>query len=173
VIDAIENGAAAEAGIKRGDVIVQVDANKVNKMAELLEQIGRKRPGDDAKIMVIRDGERRSFEVTLKNKQGTTQLFRKEELNTNRLLGAQFEELSESERRNYGLRSGVKVVDAGNGKLSKAGVPEGFIILKVNNQYVEQVEDLNDIVGKLSQGDGVLIQGYHPNGQADYFAFGL
>jgi serine protease Do len=173
VIDAIENGAAAEAGIKRGDVIVQVDANKVNKMAELLEQIGRKRPGDDAKIMVIRDGERRSFEVTLKNKQGTTQLFRKEELNTNRLLGAQFEELSESERRNYGLRSGVKVVDAGNGKLNKAGVPEGFIILKVNNQYVEQVEDLNDIVGKLSQGDGVLIQGSHPNGQADYFAFGL
>lgn len=173
VIDAIDNGAAAESGIKRGDVIVQVDDNKVTKMAELLEQIGRKRPGDKADITVIRDDKKRAFTVTLKNKQGTTQLLRKEELNTNKLLGAQFEELNQNEKRKYGLRSGVKVTDSGAGKLNKAGVPEGFIIVKVNNQYVEKVEDLNDIVGKLNQGDGVLIQGYHPNGRADYFAFGL
>lgn len=173
VVDVIENGAASESGIKRGDVIVQVDDNKITKMAELLEQIGRKRPGDEAKITVIRDDKKRAFTVTLKNKQGTTQLLRIEELNTNQLLGAQFEELSQSEKRKFGLRSGVKVVDSGAGKLKKAGVPDGFIIVKVNNQYVEKVDDLNEIVGKLNQGDGVLIQGYHTNGRADYFAFGL
>ncbi len=173
VVDAIENGAAAEAGIERGDVIVKVDDNKVTKMAELLEQIGRKRPGDKASITVYRGEKQRTFTVTLKNKQGTTELLQKDEMLTNELLGAQFDELTQGEKRKYGLRYGVKVTNPGSGKLKKAGVPTGFIIVKVNNQFVETVDDVNEIVGSLNQGDGVLIQGFHPNGRADYFAFGL
>jgi S1-C subfamily serine protease len=65
------------------------------------------------------------------------------------------------------------VAEPGNGKIAKAGVPQGFIIVKVNNIYVEKVEDLNAIVSKLNPGDGLLLQGYRPNGNADYFAFGL
>ena len=173
VVEVPANGAAAEAGIERGDVIVRIDGEKITKMAELTEQIGRKRPGDKVEVTVYRGKKMYDYTVTLRNKQGTTDLVSKEEMNTDALLGAQFESLSEKEKNHYGLRYGVKVIDPGNGKLAKAGVPEGFIIIKVNNQFVASVEDVNSIVGRLGQGDGVLLQGYHPNGRADYFAFGL
>lgn len=173
VVEVPENGAAAQAGIERGDVIVKIDGESITKMAELTEQIGRKRPGDKVRVTVYRGKSVKEYTVTLRNKQGTTDLVSKEEAVTDKLLGASFEPLSDAEKRNLGLRYGIKVTDPGSGKLSKAGVPKGFIILKVNNQYVEDIESLEAVVANLGQGDGVLIQGYHPNGRADYFAFGL
>lgn len=173
VVEVPDNGAAAEAGIERGDVIVKIDGEKISKMAELTEQIGRKRPGDKIKVTVYRGKKLKDFNVVLRNRQGTTDLVTKEEMNPQQLLGAQFESLNPDEKREYGLRFGVKVVDPGSGKLAKAGVPKGFIIVKVNNQFVESAADINALVGKLGQGDGVLIQGFHANGRADYFAFGL
>lgn len=173
VIEAMPNGAAGEAGIKQGDVIVMIDGKEVSKSAELTELIGRKRPGDKVEVTVYRGSSTKAFEVVLRNKQGNTGLVTKEELLSTGSLGANFEELTPAEKQKYGLRGGVKVAEPGNGKIGKAGVPKGFIVVKVNNIYVEKVDDLNAIVSKLSPGDGLLLQGYHPNGHADYFAFGL
>jgi len=173
VIEAQENGAAAEAGIERGDVIVKIDGKDIGKSAELTEMIGRKRPGDKVEVTVYRGEKTKTFSVLLRNKQGTTELVSKDELATNTSLGASFEDLSPTYKKQFGLRGGVVVADPGKGKLGQAGVPKGFVIVKVNNQYVEKAEDIAGIVGKLGPGDGVLIQGYHPNGRADYFAFGL
>jgi Do/DeqQ family serine protease len=173
VLEAMENGAASESGIKNGDVIIKIDGKEISKSSELTELIGRKRPGDKAAITVYRGSTQKTFEVILRNKQGTTGIVSKEELLSSNSLGATFEELAPNEKKQFGLRGGVKVVDPGSGKLKNAGVPKGFIVVKVNNMFVEKVEDLNTILAKLSPGDGLLLQGYHPNGRADYFAFGL
>jgi Do/DeqQ family serine protease len=173
VIEAMPDGAAGEAGIKQGDVIFKIDGKEISKSAELTELIGRKRPGDKVAVSVYRGSSTKTFEVVLRNKQGNTGLVTKEEVLTSGSLGANFAELTPAEKKQFGLRGGVKVAEPGNGKIAKAGVPQGFIIVKVNNIYVEKVEDLNAIVSKLNPGDGLLLQGYRPNGNADYFAFGL
>ena len=173
IIEAMPNGAAGEAGIKQGDVIFKIDGKEISKSAELTELIGRKRPGDKVAVSVYRGSSTKTFEVVLRNKQGNTGLVTKEEVLTSGSLGANFAELTPTEKKQFGLRGGVKVAEPGNGKIAKAGVPKGFVIVKVNNIYVEKVEDLNAIVSKLNPGDGLLLQGYRPNGNADYFAFGL
>lgn len=173
VIEAMPDGAAGEAGIKQGDVIFKIDGKEISKSAELTELIGRKRPGDKVAVTVYRGSSTKTFEVVLRNKQGNTGLVTKEEVLTSGSLGANFAELTPAEKKQFGLRGGVKVAEPGKGKIAKAGVPQGFIIVKVNNIYVEKVEDLNAIVSKLNPGDGLLLQGYRPNGNADYFAFGL
>ena len=173
VVNVLEEGAAAAAGLKSGDVIVSIDGNKISKTAELLEQIGRKRPGDKAKVMVYRNEDQKVFDVTLRNMQGTTQLLSKEEMQFDAILGAQFEPIGPAEKRKYGLSGGLKVTDVGKGKLFKAGVPKGFLVVKVNNQYISTKEELANIISKLGKGDGVLIQGFRESGNADYFAFGL
>jgi Do/DeqQ family serine protease len=173
VAETIEKGAAREAGIQRGDVIIKIDGASVSKTSELTEQIGRKRPGDVVKVTILRGAQEKTLEVRLKNQQGTTQLLSKDELLTNNYLGGKFESLSSDEKQAIGLRYGVKVIDPGKGNMARAGVPKGFIIVKINNQIVDSLEGLNDVVSKLNPGDGILIQGYHPGGKADYFAFGL
>ncbi|MEY4478548.1 MAG: hypothetical protein RL276_853, partial [Bacteroidota bacterium] len=44
---------------------------------------------------------------------------------------------------------------------------------KLNNKLVSSAEEVAKILGELGPGDGVLIQGYRPNGRAEVFAFAL
>jgi len=108
----------------------------------------------------------------LRNRQGTTQILQKEDLDFNQMLGAQFENLSTDEKERFGLNQGIKVSKVKGGKFAKAGIPEGFIITKVNNRFVSGPEELENLFNKLQSGDGVLLQGYLPNGRPDYYAFG-
>jgi S1-C subfamily serine protease len=75
--------------------------------------------------------------------------------------------------RTYGLRSGVKISDIGKGNLAKAGVPQGFILVRLNNQYVSNQAEVSAIINTLDPGDGLLLQGLMPNGQPEVFAFAL
>lgn len=173
ISDVTEGGAAADAGIKKGDILVQAGGRAIKKMSELLEVIGSRRPGDKMSVVVLRDGKEKVFNVTLRNRQGNTDVLKKEDVASLQSLGARFEPLSPSDKARFGLRSGVKVTDAGNGKLAEAGVPAGFILVKLNNRLVASADDVAQILGELGPGDGVLLQGYRPNGRAEVFAFAL
>lgn len=172
ITGAPEAGAAQEAGIKRGDVIVRVGERPVRKASELQEAIGRHRPGDKVQITVNRKGKERTFDVVLRNKQGETGPVTTAKETGIDVLGATFETLPQPQKRELGITNGVVVKKLQDGALRRAKVPEGFIIIKVNNQRVDDPETLNKIVGALGAGDGILIQGLHPNGKSDYFAFG-
>ena len=173
ISDVTEGGAASDAGIKKGDILIQAGGKAVKKMSELLEVIGSRRPGDKMTVVILRDGKEKVFNVTLRNRQGNTDVLKKEDVASLQSLGASFEPLSPSDKARFGLRSGVKVTDAGNGKLAEAGVPTGFILVKLNNRLVASADDVAQILGELGPGDGVLLQGYRPNGRAEVFAFAL
>jgi serine protease Do len=51
VTNVIESGAAAAAGMKENDVIIEFDGVPVNSVGELQEQVGRHRPGDKATVI--------------------------------------------------------------------------------------------------------------------------
>jgi S1-C subfamily serine protease len=59
----------------------------------------------------------------------------------------------------------------GNGKLSEAGVTEGFVITDVNKRPVYEVNELKRIIA--SSRGGILIEGIYPNGEPAYFVFGV
>ncbi|MBR5528302.1 MAG: trypsin-like peptidase domain-containing protein [Clostridia bacterium] len=57
VIQINKNGAAAGAGLRRGDIIVKFNGKKVQTMDELNSQKTKFNPGDEVTITVYRDGE--------------------------------------------------------------------------------------------------------------------
>ena len=63
--EVISGSAADKAGMKAGDVIVQVDGRPINASSQLQEQIGRKNPGDQITILVRRGHRSVSLQVTL------------------------------------------------------------------------------------------------------------
>ena len=63
--EVISGSAADKAGMKAGDVIVQVDGRPINASSQLQEQIGRKNPGDQSIILVRRGHRSVSLQVTL------------------------------------------------------------------------------------------------------------
>lgn len=61
----VEGGAAANAGIQKGDIIVGFDGQEVSSASDLMMDVRTKAPGDTVTIKVNRDGETKEFQVTL------------------------------------------------------------------------------------------------------------
>ena len=56
-----DGGAAAEAGMQGGDVILKVNGVEVNRVSELQEQIGQYRPGQQVNMTILRDNKYKGF----------------------------------------------------------------------------------------------------------------
>lgn len=66
ITEVLEKSPAEEAGLKAGDVILEIDHQKVEDSAELLEAVSEKKKGDRVELEVLRDKSRKSFSLTLK-----------------------------------------------------------------------------------------------------------
>ena len=172
VAKVVEDGAAADAGIKEGDVITAIDGEKVTRMAELQEVIAKKRPGDKVTLTYLRDKKKKTETVTLKNEQGNTKVVKNADLD---VLGANFREVTEAQKKQLGINYGLEVIKVNSGKMKEAGISKGFIIQKVNNRNVTTINELQDIVKEASTSrEPVLyIQGMWPTGKKAYAAVPL
>ncbi|NLA25562.1 MAG: PDZ domain-containing protein [Bacteroidales bacterium] len=154
--------------LKTGDIIIEVNAHKINSGAELNEQLSKHRPGDKVKITYLQNGKTVKKEITLKNKYGSTEIIQVQTVET---LGAWFEPVPESEKYKLRINNGIKVKQLKAGILLAKGMKEGFIITKINNLNINSVSDIEKAL-KLADG-AVFIEGIYPNGAMAYFAFGI
>jgi S1-C subfamily serine protease len=71
IVERVEPGsAAAEAGVRRGDIIVALGDAPVENSGDLLGALRDYRPGDTVDLTVVRDGGEQTLEVTLGERQG-------------------------------------------------------------------------------------------------------
>lgn len=170
----LENSAAAAAGIKPGDVVVEVEGRPINSSPELQEMIARYRPGDKVQLKVDRAGKQKAFQVVLNNRQGSTALVEKpEQKDALSMLGAEFEPLNSDAARRLDIEGGVKVTKLYAGKLRKyTDMREGFIITRVDGRPVKSAEEL---AGALEgKSGGVMLEGvYEDVPGVRYYAFGM
>lgn len=169
----IDDGAAADAGLKEGDVITHIDGQKVKTFGELQNIIAQKRPGDKITINYLRNKSKKSATLTLKNEKGNTKVVTGAvDLD---VLGGHFKPLTDSQKELLNVGYGLQVTKISGGKLKDAGVPQGFIIQRVNDESVKTIEDLQKIVKNASKSkEPVLyIQGIYPTGKKGYFAVPL
>lgn len=164
------DGAAYDAGIDAGDVILQVDSVQINNTSQFLEIIAEKRPGDRIDVTISRGNKILQKTVTLKNRTGQTSYVSKDVTNSISLLGATFEPASPEELKKLRLNHGIKITKLKDGTLKRIGIKEGFIITRINQKDILSLEDLEQA---LSRSGGIFIEGVYPNGMRAYYGFGL
>ena len=160
-----EGGAASEAGLRKGDVILSVDGVAVNDSATFLEQIGKRRPGDEITLR-LRRGEREiTAKATLQNKAGETSLLSAESVDVEAMLGGVFETISQKSAKALDIRGGVQVVKIKQGGLlERARIKEGYIITHINDRPISTIDDIARLTDKVRSIDGV-----YPNGRASSY----
>lgn len=164
-----DDGAANEAKIKKGDVIKVVDGVKIETKAVLEEYIANLYPGDKIELQLEREGKKINTSLVLTNREGKTGVIRRE-LIESAALSATFEAVSKVEKDLLGIESGVKVVDyKKNGFFAKLGIPEGFIITKINNVIINDPDELAEILEKIS--GRVVISGVDRRGRKVYYPY--
>jgi serine protease Do len=162
VSSVVEGGSASEAGIRKGDVILDIDGVKINDNATLSEQIGRRRPNDKVKLSVKRDGKVKQIDVTLRNKAGKTELITKEDVDMVEVLGGKFADAGAKLCRELDIKGGVQVVGIkADGILARARVKQGFVITHINDRPVYSLSDMERMTDKVRSIDGI-----YPNGRA-------
>lgn len=172
VSEVVEGGSASGADIKADDVIIGIDGKVVKTMADLQEALARHRPGDKVKVKLIRNKKEKTVEVLLKNEQGTTKVVKNADME---MLGAAFKELPDDLKKQLNLSGGLQVTGVNSGKMADAGIRKGFIILKVNNQVVRTVADLERIFASATKSPEqvLFISGLFPSGKRASYAVDL
>ncbi len=153
-------------------MIISADGQKVTRMAELQEIISKKRPGDKLTITYLHNKKKITETVVLKNEQGNTKVVKNADLD---VLGANFREITEAQKKQLSISYGIEVIKVNNGKLKETGIARGFIIQRVNDETIKTIDDMQKVVKDASTSkDPVLyIQGIYPTGKKAYFAVPL
>jgi serine protease Do len=162
-----ETSAARDAGMKKGDVILSINNVPVNSVAELQSQISKYRPNDKVNVLVKRDGNEKTFDVTLRNISGNTAVVKPGE--SMNILGASFENITVQDKKQLGIRNGIRITSLSEGKLKQAGIKEGFIITKINNKPIISVDDMKSTLSKKE--GGVIVEGVYPDGSRWNYSF--
>ena len=120
----------------------------------------------------MRNKKEKTATLTLKNEQGNTKVVKNADLD---VLGAQFRAITDSQKEQLNIGYGLQVTKVNGGKLKEAGVPQGFIIQRVNDEAIKTIEDLQEAVktASTSKEPVLYIQGMMPTGKKAYFAVAL
>lgn len=162
----IENGAAEEAGIQKGDVITAIGKNTVKNMRQFRAELVRYNPGTTVQITVDRQGKTLQFNVKLRNTENTTAAIRNVD------YGAKLRDLIEADGKKYhGYRGAIVEKVESDGLFAKAGIQEGFLITEVNDYTITGSKDFEKIYRAIKNAapgtskKALFITGFYPGSQ--------
>lgn len=168
VVQVMENSPAEKAKLQENDVILKFDNVSVTSDAELVSLIHSHVPGDVVTLLVNRSGK----EITLTVKLGSST---EEGVETTQaaqeFLGIVVDEITGSDRESYSLPASLNGVIVRQVKNS-AQIQKGDVIYQIavngKNNIIKSVNDWNNVVSKIKQGDFVAIFVYRKGAKMIY-----
>jgi serine protease DegQ len=134
------NSAAENAGLKVGDIIVEVNEKKVDGAAELRNRIGLLRSGEQVDIKFIRDNETHSAAAKLG--QAQSQQVLGEEIHSG-LAGSTFAASATTDD------NGIEIISVQDGTpAAQRGLRTGDLITHVNRVRVLDLQDLREVASR-------------------------
>lgn len=168
-----DRSAAREAGLKEGDIIVDINGYPTLNTAQMQETIAKFSPGATVQITFVRDGKKQTKSVTLRNSKGDTGVTKAASLTD---LGCAFASVPQERLEQLEISHGVVVTGIEDGRMKEAGIRDGFIILAVNGQRITSPDDMEKIYNGVIKGDDdkvLYIKGIYPTGKQAFYAVSL
>jgi serine protease Do len=162
------DGPAEKAGIKRSDIIVEFDGERVRSARQFGRLVQETPPGRSVKATITRDGQRKDIQITPAEGHGTAMIFDGDRMrerlgdlaghlpdmnfnfdwdlpgiSTSRRLGVTVDELTHQLAEYFGANDGVLVTGVTDGSAAaKAGLKAGDVITSINGDRVTSREDV-------------------------------
>lgn len=153
VTDVVADSPAEKAGVKRGDVILEVNGAPVNRDLELRSAIQKIKPGTPVKLSLWRQKKRMTLTVVLAE-------FQEDNVAEKSWRGIVVDDVNEKTTSHYKLTvsAGAVVTNVENDSQAwKAGIYEGDVILEFAGRPVKSANDFYELAGKLSEKDEAMI----------------
>ena len=153
----------AKAGLQIGDVITEIDGQKVSDAGELQVLVGQKQPGSKITLKVLREGKTMTVPVTLeelgsRNAEGKDDSGSGEgKMHWGIGLGNLTPELRDQLQAPKELHGAVIEQVQPGSSADNAGLQQGDIILEVNRHKVQSAGDVKDALSKVVKGEDALL----------------
>jgi Do/DeqQ family serine protease len=162
IIQSIVDGSpAAKAGLRRNDVIVDMDGTPVTDLSKFRLRIADTPVGTRVKLGLLRDGKRLTADVTLTDRDLTianNQPQVKGEDDTADDIGMTVRDMTSSERTELKIDSGVRVTDVVDGSEAEdKDIQPGDVIEEVNRMPVKNAADFKAQVAKVRKAGKPLV----------------
>ena len=167
VADVMKGGPAETAGLRAGDVVVEVNGVRVREVPDLQRRVAGLAPGERVRIVVVRDGARQPATVTIGEMPSEEPTVRAQAGEDG--FGLHVEPLSPgiADRLNLAVSQGVLVVDvAAGGPAARAGLRRGDVILEVGRQPVSDVQTFGQALAAIPPGETALLYLHRPGADA-------
>ncbi|NPA80114.1 MAG: Do family serine endopeptidase [Thermotogae bacterium] len=152
IAQVVKGSPADKAGLKEGDVIVEVDGRKIKNALTLRSIIQSKMPGEKVKIKVLRNGKYHTFTVVLGSLDDRTAFA---------VGGGGSSVLADKDVGIVAAYEKGKVVvkevypDSPAGRLGQ--INAGDVILKVNDRDIKSIDDLKRALSEAKRKGSVLM----------------
>lgn len=161
LVRGVEEGSPAEkAGIEAGDIITRFDGKSIEKPADLPRAVGNTKPGSQVALTVFRRGATKDLKVTVAEiepeKVAEAAPEKKAPVAKIAHLGLSLSDLSEAQKKEARVRSGVRV-DAAVDAAARAGIREGDLILAVANTEVSSVQVFESLMARIDKSRPVSV----------------
>lgn len=157
LISAVEAGSPADkAGLREGDVILEVNGHPLDTSGDLPPLIAVLKPGSTVSLGIWRDRGRREMRVRVGELVQEAK-FDQDQSEQGGRLGLAVRPLSTEEHRAAEVASGLLVVGV-TGPAARAGVQDGDVILALNGREVRSVEGLRRLASQAGKHIALLIQ---------------
>jgi serine protease Do len=162
-ISAVLPGKAAEkAGIRPGDVILEVEGAAVNRPNQLQARVSQYNPGDEVALIVWRDGRKMNFDIVLEGRDDQISATRENRQDTEKKvgsLGINIREMTRDELNLYDLEKGVLIQSVvRNSAAANEGLRRGDVIYEIDGKLISSVTDFNDHIEELDPGAIIKMQ---------------
>jgi S1-C subfamily serine protease len=164
---------AAQAGIRRGDLIVKAGDRDVRNMADIMAVLAQHQPGDKVEVKVIRDGQEKNLSVTLGDRFASLPPSSEgpSRPQAPAVLGIQTQNLTPGLKNQLGVKAdhGVLVAEVGpNTPAAKAGLQQEDVITAVNGKKVANAEELREAIRQAGVGKKVSVSAERAKEQKEF-----
>ena len=162
LVSAVEpDSPAAKAGLQAGDVIVQFNGTKIDKVSDLPRLVGNTKPGSKVSLTIFRRGKQQQLAITVADvpadESQLAQASEESSATANaKTLGLRVTDLTAAQKKALGVRGGVQVAEA-SGPAARAGMRPGDVVLAIANTEVASVKDFEAALAKADQSKPVNV----------------
>jgi len=159
IAQVIKDSAAEKAGLKRYDVIVELDGKPVEDGNAFLNRVAMLKPGTTVTIVLLRDGKRKTLTAKLEKRPAQGQAAGTEP-ETSQKLGFTVNNLTDeyAERLGFEGMSGVLVTSVeADSQAAKKGITAGMLIMEVNREPVKNTKGFDEAIRKAKKDGSVLL----------------
>ncbi len=150
---------AKKAGLKEGDLITNIDGIRVRKLEDLTSYIQTKRPNDEVQINYLRDGNEKISKVKLT----------KFETFAIEAAGIEITNAEDAFLAHFNSNTGVRIYRPLSDQIE---IPVNeFIITKINDQIVNNVDDVKKVFKNKSKNQAVKLTFKNKRGHEESYIF--